>query len=84
MPWKFIAVPGTSVDVIVGGWFSSVALTMKEVTRDKILNIMTSTQHPNTTTITIEGSLGACEDQEKAGNAACATTQAQCETACGK
>lgn len=37
------------VDVIVGGWFSSVALTMKEVTRDKILNIMTSTQHPNTT-----------------------------------
>lgn len=37
------------VDVIVGGWFSSVALTMKEVTRDKIINIMTSTQHPNTT-----------------------------------
>ncbi|MCT8974309.1 ABC transporter substrate-binding protein [Microbaculum marinisediminis] len=37
------------VDVIVGGWFSSVALTMKEVTRDRIINIMTSTQHPNTT-----------------------------------
>lgn len=37
------------VDIIVGGWFSSVALSMKEVTRDKIINIMTSTQHPNTT-----------------------------------
>ncbi len=37
------------VDVIVGGWFSSVALSMKEVTRDRIINIMTSTQHPNTT-----------------------------------
>ncbi len=37
------------VDLIVGGWFSSVALTMKEVTRDRIINIMTSTQHPNTT-----------------------------------
>lgn len=37
------------VDLIVGGWFSSVALPMKEVTRDKIINIMTSTQHPDTT-----------------------------------
>ena len=43
------AIEQDDVDVIVGGWFSSVALTMKEVTRDRILNIMTSTQHPNTT-----------------------------------
>lgn len=43
------AIEQDDVDVIVGGWFSSVALTMKEVTRDRIINIMTSTQHPNTT-----------------------------------
>jgi len=43
------AIEQDDVDAIVGGWFSSVALTMKEVTRDKIINIMTSTQHPNTT-----------------------------------
>ena len=43
------AIEQDDVDVIVGGRFSSVALTMKEVTRDRILNIMTSTQHPNTT-----------------------------------
>lgn len=43
------AIEQDDVDAIVGGWFSSVALTMKEVTRDRILNVMTSTQHPNTT-----------------------------------
>jgi branched-chain amino acid transport system substrate-binding protein len=43
------AIENDDVDMIVGGWFSSVALTMKEVTRDRILNIMTSTQHPDTT-----------------------------------
>lgn len=43
------AIEQDDVDVIVGGWFSSVALPMKEVTRDRIINIMTSTQHPNTT-----------------------------------
>ena len=43
------AIEQDDVDAIVGGWFSSVALTMKEVTRDRIINIMTSTQHPNTT-----------------------------------
>ncbi|MBW3096611.1 ABC transporter substrate-binding protein [Pseudohoeflea coraliihabitans] len=43
------AIEQDDVDAIVGGWFSSVALTMKEVTRDRIINVMTSTQHPNTT-----------------------------------
>ena len=43
------AIEQDDVDIIVGGWFSSVALTMKEVTRDRILNIMTTSQHPNTT-----------------------------------
>lgn len=37
------------VDIIVGGWFSAVALAQKEVTRDKIINVMTSSQHPNVT-----------------------------------
>jgi len=37
------------VDLIVGGWFSAVALAQKEVTRDKIINIMTSSQHPKVT-----------------------------------
>ena len=43
------AIENDDVDIVVGGWFSSVALTMKEVTRDRILNIMTSSQHPDTT-----------------------------------
>lgn len=43
------AIEQDDVDVIVGGWFSSVALTMKEVTRDRILTIMTTSQHPDTT-----------------------------------
>lgn len=38
-----------NVDMIVGGWFSAVALSMKEVTRDKIINVMTSSQHPDVT-----------------------------------
>lgn len=38
-----------NVDMIVGGWFSAVALSMKEVTRDKIVNVMTSSQHPDVT-----------------------------------
>ncbi len=37
------------VDLIVGGWFSAVALAQKEVTRDKIINVMTSSQHPKVT-----------------------------------
>lgn len=37
------------VDIIVGGWFSAVALAQKEVSRDKIINVMTSSQHPNVT-----------------------------------
>ncbi|TPQ49594.1 ABC transporter substrate-binding protein [Prosthecomicrobium hirschii] len=37
------------VDMIVGGWFSAVALSMKEVTRDKIISVMTSSQHPDVT-----------------------------------
>ncbi|MGH7004544.1 MAG: ABC transporter substrate-binding protein, partial [Alphaproteobacteria bacterium] len=37
------------VDLIVGGWFSAVALAQKEVTRDKIINLMTSSQHPKVT-----------------------------------
>ncbi|MBV1694476.1 MAG: ABC transporter substrate-binding protein [Hyphomicrobiales bacterium] len=38
-----------NVDMVVGGWFSAVALSMKEVTRDKIINVMTSAQHPDVT-----------------------------------
>ena len=38
-----------NVDMIVGGWFSAVALSMKEVTRDKIITVMTSSQHPKVT-----------------------------------
>lgn len=38
-----------NVDMIAGGWFSAVALSMKEITRDKITNIMTSSQHPDVT-----------------------------------
>lgn len=38
-----------NVDLIVGGWFSAVALSMKEVTRDKIISVMTSSQHPDVT-----------------------------------
>jgi branched-chain amino acid transport system substrate-binding protein len=37
------------VDLIVGGWFSAVALSMKEETRDKIISVMTSSQHPEVT-----------------------------------
>jgi branched-chain amino acid transport system substrate-binding protein len=37
------------VDLVVGGWFSAVALSMKEVTRDKITSMMTSAQHPDVT-----------------------------------
>ena len=37
------------VDLIVGGWFSAVALGQKEVTRDKIIHIVTSAQHPKVT-----------------------------------
>ena len=29
------------VDLLVGGWFSAVALSMKEETRDKIISVMT-------------------------------------------
>ena len=38
-----------NVDLIVGGWFSAVALAMKETTRDKIISVMTSSQHPDVT-----------------------------------
>lgn len=37
------------VDLLVGGWFSAVALGQKEVTRDKIIHIVTSSQHPKVT-----------------------------------
>ena len=40
------AIEQDKVDVLVGGWFSAVALGQKEVTRDKILHIVTSSQHP--------------------------------------
>jgi branched-chain amino acid transport system substrate-binding protein len=43
------AIEQDKVDLIVGGWFSAVALAMKEVTRDKIITIMTSAQHPDVT-----------------------------------
>src|SRR5258707_4780855 len=34
------AIEQDNVDLIVGGWFSAVALSMKEVTRDKIISVM--------------------------------------------
>ncbi|HYD67981.1 ABC transporter substrate-binding protein [Azospirillum sp.] len=43
------AIEQDNVDLIVGGWFSAVALSMKEVTRDKIITVMTSSQHPKVT-----------------------------------
>ena len=43
------AIEQDKVDLLVGGWFSAVALSMKEVTRDKIFAVMTSTQHPDVT-----------------------------------
>ena len=43
------AIEQDKVDVLVGGWFSAVALGQKEVTRDKILHIVTSSQHPKVT-----------------------------------
>lgn len=38
-----------NVDFIVGGWFSAVALSLKEETKDRIISIMTSAQHPDVT-----------------------------------
>ncbi len=38
-----------NVDLIIGGWFSAVALSLKETTRDKIVTVMTSSQHPKVT-----------------------------------
>jgi len=43
------AIDQDDVDLVVGGWFSAVALSMKEVTRDRIINVMTSSQHPKVT-----------------------------------
>jgi len=43
------AIEQDKVDAIVGGWFSAVALSLKEETRDKMLTIMTSSQHPKVT-----------------------------------
>ncbi len=43
------AIEQDNVDLVVGGWFSAVALAQKEVTRDKIINVMTSSQHPKVT-----------------------------------
>ena len=43
------AIEQDKVDVVVGGWFSAVALVMKEATRDNMLNFMTSAQHPDVT-----------------------------------
>lgn len=43
------AIEQDHVDAIVGGWFSAVALSMKEVTRDKVLTVFTSSQHPDVT-----------------------------------
>ncbi|MCG5243231.1 ABC transporter substrate-binding protein [Azospirillum doebereinerae] len=43
------AIEQDNVDFIIGGWFSAVALSMKEVTRDKIITVMTSSQHPKVT-----------------------------------
>ncbi|WP_137392375.1 ABC transporter substrate-binding protein [Rhodoligotrophos defluvii] len=43
------AIEQDNVDVLVGGWFSAVALSLKEETRDKIITVMTSSQHPKVT-----------------------------------
>ena len=43
------AIEQDKVDLIVGGWFSAVALGQKEVTRDKIVHVVTSAQHPKVT-----------------------------------
>ena len=43
------AIEQDKVDLLVGGWFSAVALGQKEVTRDKIIHIVTSSQHPKVT-----------------------------------
>ena len=43
------AIEQDKVDLIVGGWFSAVALGQKEVTRDKIIHMVTSSQHPKVT-----------------------------------
>ncbi|MGF7159460.1 branched-chain amino acid transport system substrate-binding protein [Rhodoligotrophos appendicifer] len=43
------AIEQDKVDVLVGGWFSAVALSLKEETRDKIITVMTSSQHPKVT-----------------------------------
>lgn len=43
------AIEQDKVDAIVGGWFSAVALSLKEETRDKIITMMTSSQHPKVT-----------------------------------
>jgi len=43
------AIEQDKVDAVVGGWFSAVALVMKEATRDTMLNFMTSAQHPDVT-----------------------------------
>jgi branched-chain amino acid transport system substrate-binding protein len=43
------AIEQDHVDAIVGGWFSAVALSMKEATRDKVLTVFTSSQHPDVT-----------------------------------
>ena len=43
------AIEQDKVDAIVGGWFSAVGLAMKEATRDTMLTVMTSGQHPDLT-----------------------------------
>lgn len=43
------AIEQDQVDAVVGGWFSAVALGMKEATRGSMLNVMTSAQHPEVT-----------------------------------
>lgn len=43
------AIEQDKVDAVVGGWFSAVGLAMKETTRDNMLNVMTSAQHPDIT-----------------------------------
>ena len=37
------------VDLLIGGQYSAVALSMKEVTRDKIITMITTAQHPDVT-----------------------------------
>lgn len=43
------ALEADKVDYIVGGWFSAVALSLKEETRDRIISVMTAAQHPDVT-----------------------------------